>query len=119
MLGKRRILYRDWGIDRVRFNSRRGSSDAPRLEHEVPPPRLSHRGEVGVRVAMARVEDRLVRRETKTVRSEDIVGHDGDPAARAIDAVDGLRDLGFGLVALVVTEDAEGLWDEKDKEKIF
>ncbi len=61
------------------------------------------------------VEDLLVRRETQSVRPEHAFRDDRGFAGRAVDPVDIGVDLGFGLVALVIAEQAEHRIGEPDR----
>src|SRR5262249_39294347 len=59
------------------------------------------------RAGVSDVEQRLVRREREAVGLHEVVGDDGNLAARGVDAVDVARaDLALGGLALVAREDA-------------
>ena len=70
---------------------------------------------VGHAAALDDVEDLLVGREAQPVGAEHALGDDGRLAGLGVDAVDVGVDLGLGLVALVVGEDAEHGIGEPDR----
>ena len=61
------------------------------------------------------VEDLFVRREAQPVRPEHAFGDDAGLAGRAVDPVDVHVDLGLGLVAFVIAEQAEDRIGEPDR----
>ena len=61
------------------------------------------------------VENLLVRREAQPVRPQNALGDDGGLSGRAVDPVDVHVDLGLGLVALVIAEQAEHRIGEPDR----
>ena len=77
--------------------------------------RVDSRGAAGVGAAVAvdevRVRDVecvLIRGETQPVRAAKAIGHDANVTCRRIEAVDVLRQLGFGPEALLVAIDGVG-----------